>query len=249
MNFSDLEAAYNSAQQCASCNGRESCRQSGYQAIPEVYIENIRLTYRQCEKDHAAKRAFKIQRLLESSRMPKLFRSKTFDNFEITEQNKEALRKAIECASVGESGLVLAGPSGVGKTHLAAAIMNRRIRNDEESIFCTVPELLADIRRAMNSNQETTELLEIVKDAEMLILDDLGAERVTEWVAEQLFVILNARVMREKLTVITTNYEKPSDLIEKLGGDIMGKRIVSRIFELCDWVSVSGEDYRLKRRG
>lgn len=125
--------------------------------------------------------------------------------------------------------------------------MNKRIQEGDEAVFCTVPELLTDIRRAMNSQQETTELLEIVKNSDVLILDDLGAEKVTEWVAEQLFIILNARVMREKFTVITTNYQKPSDLIEKLGGGVSGERIVSRLFELCTWVNISGEDYRLRR--
>jgi DNA replication protein DnaC len=247
-NYNKFLDTFRAVQNCKVCSGRENCNNNppGYTAKiePDTLIKNLA----QCEIDFKYREQLRINRLLESSRIPERFKTRTFDTFEVNESNRPPFDIAKKfCTEPADKGIIFSGAPGVGKTHLAAAIMNYKLAQGTEAIFCTVPELLSDIRRVIKSDQETSELMELVKNTEFLTLDDLGAEKTTEWVAEQLFVILNARLVRNKLTVITTNFQKPSELIEKLGGGITGQRIVSRIREMCQWVNITGLDYRLRR--
>jgi DNA replication protein DnaC len=248
-NYISFLTTYQISESCKQCNNRETCdnKDPGYSARIQGGYDGYKVIYFQCDKDRQYKEKQKISRLLESSRIPELFKTRTFETFKINDSNKPPFDIAKKfCDENEDEGIVFSGPPGVGKTHLAAAIMNYKLNQGIECIFCTVPELLSDIRRVIKSEQETSELMELVKNTEFLILDDLGAEKETEWVAEKLFVILNARLVRKKSTVITTNFQKPSELIEKLCGGITGQRIVSRIREMCQWVNMSGSDYRLK---
>jgi DNA replication protein DnaC len=253
--FFEFETAYNNELTCQECKGFTECpyQTPGIKTILEIAItetmgfENVSIisTAAECERKRQYIRQREVEKLLESSRMPELLREKTFENFEISDGTKEAFEIAQKYCREGGRGIVFAGSCGIGKSHLAAAIMNVEIEKFRDVVFCTVPELMDDIKRTIRNQEESSELMELVKNADLLILDDLGAEKSTEFVAERLFVIVNARLMRKKDTIITTNYTKPSDLIDKLGGGVTGQRIVSRIRELCQWVVVTGKDYRL----
>lgn len=249
-NYIAVSEAFRAWETCKACPGRGGCPLDAPGLIPELRLEDdghVSVYYIRCPKDEAYKRMKRIESLMHSSRLPEHFRNKTFETFTVMPGNHEAFEAARRVAlDEGGRGLVLAGSTGVGKTHLAAAILNARICSGREAVFCTVPELLADIRRTVRNERETSELLEIVKDAELLVLDDLGAERTTEWVTEQLFVVINARLLRTRQTVVTTNFTSLPTLIEKLGG-LAGQRIVSRLCEMCDWVRIEGRDWRLRK--
>lgn len=249
-NYFELKKVYDSAQICEKCTNRETCAQNepGYRLAFHQHALGLEITFQQCDKDSAYRRQRQIQKILKSSRLPELYQEMTFERFQVTPGTKEAYEAARKFAeSDDHKGIVFAGPPGVGKSHLASAIMNIKASNCEEFIFCTSPELMDDIKAALDNKQQTTELMELVKNVDLLFLDDLGAERVTDFVVERFFVILNARLVRKKATIITTNYSRPTELIEKLGGGITGQRIVSRICEMCRWINMTGEDWRLKR--
>ena len=104
-----------------------------------------------------------------------------------------------------------------------------------------------------STNAEALRLLEADTDAPFLVLDDLGAEHVTDWVAEQLFRMINHRWMyRDELVTIVTSNLKPDALIRRIasktGSSADGQRIVSRICEMCRLIEVQGDDYRMGRR-
>ena len=125
-------------------------------------------------------------------------------------------------------------------THLAVAVMNELIaRKRVPALFVTVPELLDNMRGTYNDpGRNIDEWMDSVKNADLLLLDDLGAERANDWVRERIFVIVNHRY-REELPTIFTSNTGPKDLAAQLG-----ERTASRIISMCDWISLEGEDYR-----
>ena len=89
------------------------------------------------------------------------------------------------------------------------------------------------------------ELMDLVKQAELLVLDDLGAERATEWAREVMLMIISARLAADRQTVVTTNYATAEELVERFGGGTEGMRVVFKLFGLCAPVRVAGRDRRL----
>src|SRR5262249_56033251 len=108
----------------------------------------------------------------------------------------------------GEKGLMLMGPSGVGKTHLAVSCLKELIRRGHQGLFCDYRELLKDIQASYNPGSESTELriLEPIRTAEVLVVDDLGASKPSAWVLDTIALVLNARYNSRLTTLITTNY-------------------------------------------
>lgn len=244
----ELERWANGRAKCRSCEGYDhpavrDC--GGWVEMPEDYYGSVAFRYGRCAKYYAYKNRTERERLLQSSRLPKLLRQKTFANFREVPGTERALKLA-KAAAESDAWLTLSGTTGCGKSHLAAAIMNARLDQGREAVFATVPELLWDFRRVMKSDKDTTELIEIVKTAELLVLDDLGVEKATDWALEQLFVIINGRLLDARQTIVTTNYNG-EELIAHLGG-VSGQRIVSRLRELGEWCHMKGAaDYRLRR--
>jgi len=203
-----------------------------------------------CEHLEAKTILAKKDKYFASCRLGKRFIDRRFDNFITEEYNTEALHVCYNyVASIKErlqdgKGLLLMGPVGTGKTHLVASMIHEAIEKHVVlAVFVTVPELLARIRASFEKgNQETQgELFELVRSADLLVLDDIGAEKTSEWVREQLYIIINSRYDDLKPVVITSNCTA-EELEERIG-----ERATSRIIEMCDWVVVDGPDYRKKK--
>lgn len=127
--------------------------------------------------------------------------------------HQEAFAKAVAAAHAfvkSPSGwLVITGPSGCGKTHLSAAIAGRCIENGQAALFMVVPDLLDHLRAAYQPGSEVTydELFEMVRNAPVLVLDDLGVQSATPWAEEKLFQLINHRYSAQMPTIITTNLD------------------------------------------
>jgi DNA replication protein DnaC len=158
-------------------------------------------------------------------------------------------------------GLLFVGSVGLGKTHLAVGVLKQLIRErGVKGLFCDYRELLKNIQNSYNPQVATTELelLKPVFGAEVLVLDDLGAQKPNEWVWDTVALILNSRYNDKLTTVITTNYPdqpagagfkvdkdgKKSAINEDTLGDRIGDRMRSRLAEMCVRVEMSGEDLR-----
>lgn len=175
------------------------------------------------------------------------FVDKRFDNFEVrnlgyTPEEEASLavvfHKAWDFANAPRGWLVLEGKYGSGKTHLAAAIANMRLAQGEQVVFVTVPDLLDYLRSAYAPNAEETydSMFDKVKNAYLLILDDLGAENPSGWAQEKLFQLINHRYIHRMPTVITTNVE-----LDRLDGRIRSRMVDP---ELSSYQKLNVPDYR-----
>jgi DNA replication protein DnaC len=160
------------------------------------------------------------------------------------------------------AGLLLVGGIGTGKTHLAVGILKELIASRGcACLFCDYRELLKQIQNSYNDSVKATELqvLRPVFEAEVLLLDELGAVKPSEWVWDTVSLILNTRYNDNRTTIITTNFaDEPAAGVSKslsparaasrdeTLGDRIGERMRSRLQEMCRIVKMNGPDFRQK---
>jgi DNA replication protein DnaC len=156
-------------------------------------------------------------------------------------------------------GLLLTGSIGVGKTHLAVGILQALVaERGATGLFYDYRDLLKQVQNSYNRQVSATELeiLAPVFEAEVLVLDELGASKPTDWVWDTVAHILNTRYNDRRTTIITTNYANAGPLGTESGprgmmreetlGDRIGERMRSRLQEMCVVVEMQGEDFRQK---
>jgi DNA replication protein DnaC len=169
------------------------------------------------------------------------FVDRTFDNFDPTiEGVEEAYEAARSYAHDPEGWLFLQGGCGSGKTHLAVAIAQYALEHRHISVlFSVVPDLLDHLRAtfAPNNGIAYDDLFSAVRNAQLLILDDLGTENTTPWAREKLYQLLNYRYNERMPTVITSNQSAKN----------IDERVFSRLVDtrLTQYVNIDAEDYRL----
>ena len=222
----------------------------------------------------------RIARLWKLASIPERYRECTLQNFDPTLH--ESLRIAQSYTDefvtgypfyTQGKGLLYTGTMGVGKTHLAVGLLHALItERGAQSLFCDYRELLKQIQESYNPSTHVTELqvLRPIFHAEVLLLDDLGYIRPTEWVWDTVALILNARYNAKKTTIITTNYpnrparslrypddagktsqqKKDADeaMREETLGDRIGDRMWSRLAEMCIEVNLVGTDLRQTKK-
>jgi DNA replication protein DnaC len=207
-------------------------------------------------------------RRIAAARIPQRYRDCTLDAFDPSypradESLSRALltaRKFVEAYPVDTAGrgLMFVGSAGLGKTHLAVGVLQRLVRErGVKGLFCDYRELLKNIQNSYNPQVATTELelLKPIFAAEVLVLDDLGAQKPNEWVWDTVALILNTRYNDSQTTIITTNYpdlaaggaglsDAKEAAREPTLGDRIGDRMRSRLAEMCIRVEMKGEDFR-----
>lgn len=220
----------------------------------------------------------RAERLLKLSGIPPRYENCTLDSFDHVvrdggdQSRATALLAAehfVENYPVERRGLLFIGPIGTGKTHLAVGIIQALIRNKGiHCLFCDYRELLKEIQNSYNPSVDATELgiLNPVLEAEVLVLDELGAVRPSQWVWDTVSYVVNDRYNQKKTTIITTNFPdlpaRSTEVVEAFSqgerakaaareetlGDRITDRMRSRLHEMCRIIQLEGSDYRMRPR-
>jgi DNA replication protein DnaC len=189
---------------------------------------------------------------LVDAKIPRRYQHCTLENFvaynESLEKGVEQARRVADAFPAATKGLLFEGLPGVGKTHLAVAVLKQAIEaTGARGLFYDTRELLRVIRSTYDPSIRTTEIevLRPVMQADLLVLDDLGAEKTSEWVEETMNLIVNTRYNERRMTIFTSNYPdipdetEPNSLLFRIGF-----RMRSRLHEMCEFLVLDGADYR-----
>lgn len=224
---------------CTICDG------TGWKAIVS---DGVRRVVR-CE----CWKAEHTRKLFDDARIPPRYRRCDFENFLVYPNEKlmnavDAVRRFADAFPNSPKGLCLIGPHGIGKTHLAVAALRAALSKGCEGIFYETSDLLRLIRSTYNPVTKTAEMeiLQPLVSVQLLVLDDVGKEKTSEWVEETMTFIVNSRYNQRLTTIFTSNYEDNPDLeaLDSLRVRV-GSRMYSRMHEMCDFIDYGGADYRL----
>lgn len=195
--------------------------------------------YEAFREDAEAQKAEKAKRLREESNLGIRFARRTFESFDQS-RDEDAYKKCLHYADHYQDDerncLLLVGGYGTGKTHLAASIANKLMDNGIPVLFDTFSGHLNKLKTEFNGGRSV--YLEQMKNVDMLILDDIGKEKISEWSQSIMFDVINFRYEHLLPIVLTTNLRNDS-LKEYLGGAVW-----SRLCEMCSGVMTKGKDYR-----
>ncbi len=218
-----------------------SCQGTGWEQTPEGGVRRCR-----CALDS------KTKRLLERSGIPPRYEHCDLSNYKPNnESQRQALFRAsklVELYPLVNFGILFLGPCGVGKTHLAVGIIKQLIiEKSVPCLFYDFRELIRGIQNSFNPESQTSEgeILAPVLSAEVLVLDELGANKPSAWIEDTVNYIINRRYNHKRATIFTSNFldERlvPTDhtLAERIGA-----RMRSRLYEMCVDVVIQGEDFR-----
>lgn len=201
----------------------------------------------------------RVERLLAAARIPKRYEQCNLESYipqnASQEKAKTDVMHFLKQYPTIDVGLLFMGTCGVGKTHLAVALLKRvMLEKRDRGLFYDFRDLLRDIQSSWNSVSQASELavLRPVLESDVLVLDELGANKPTEWVRDTVAHIINCRYNDKRMTVFTSNYlDKPSKPGEETLTDRIGMRLRSRLYEMCKEVEIQGKDFRyaIKKAG
>lgn len=231
-----MNAPISESQVCPRCSG------SGWE--PDESAGKVR----RCGCIEAAR----VGRLLSEARIPKRYEHCDLDSYKPNDESQKKakiyVQRFLEKYPQIDVGLLFLGTCGVGKTHLAVALLKQVIvEKGDGGLFYDFRDLLREIQASWNSVSQTSELdvLGPVLEARILVLDELGANKPTEWVRDTIAHIINYRYNDKKVTLFTSNYlDAPSKSGEETLTDRIGIRLRSRLYEMCREIEIHGMDFR-----
>lgn len=190
-----------------------------------------------------------INEIYKQNYMGRRLQEYNFEEFNVTPYNKKVmqivkdyLNKCIE--NKQNEGLIITGESGVGKTHVAAAIANELIEHDKIVLMGRLSSLLDMIKDTFKDNSKSeSELIELFSNVDMIIIDDLGTEKISSWVLEKLYTIVVNRNENKLPIIITTRFDKKG-LIQRFNQSQdmeLAKAVISKLYQMCYGIVLKSE--------
>lgn len=245
---------FHEAQPCTCAEGIEKHEREAAEEVARKAAEEKAEADRQMRE--------RVKKIIGESGMGERFLQRTFDTYTTDTPEKRKIKAAAQHYAQtfdrqlpkrgqplpGRNGFLITGTKGTGKTHIAAAIANDLMQRGTAVICMTERNLFARIRRTYGRDGgDESAVRRVYETVPLLIIDDLGKEKASEWTLATLYAIIDGRYERAMPLIITTNYD-PQSLIDRLtpaGGDrTTADTVVDRLTEMCESIIMGWESWR-----
>ena len=236
-----------------------------------IYPESIEYERCTCEKskDYWSKIDFQIleqkkkehyreiiNKFYSQNYISKRLKDYNFKNFKVIDVNKKEVAIAKDYAkkcinNEQENELIINGDSGVGKTHLAASISNELIEKDKLVLMGRLTSLLDMIKETFRDNSKSeNELIELFSNIDMVVIDDLGTEKISSWALDKLYTIIENRNENKLPIIITTKFNKEGLLhrFEQSNDKELSKAIIQKLYQMCYGIELKRYDENQKEK-
>ena len=258
---SSIEESAKELNNCKSCKNILECKNSytGHVYYPDMLNDNLVFDYVACKYKKELDERNKYKSNIYLFEIPKEIKEASMKNIDLDNQDRfkiiKWLKKFLDDykPNIGMKGIYLTGNFGCGKTYLISAALNELAKKDHKIAIIYYPEFLRSLKESFNDPDSYNEKFKMIKRVEILLIDDIGAETMTEWSRDEVLgTILQYRMQEGLVTFFTSNFsikdlEEHFSVSSKGIEKVKAQRIIERIKYLTEEMTLISENKRYKQ--